>query len=121
MNANDTPNYTPTNAIDHRLPSRPRRHFLALSAGAAAGSLLPATSAIAADAPIATRPIPRTGERLPVVGLGTAIMFAGVMLIPPAFSVTVTLLGDYGVAYAAVGGLAAISGLLLVGGGRKSD
>ncbi len=60
-------------------------------------------------------------RRTEATGLGTAIMFAGVMLIPPAFSVTVTLLGDYGVAYAAVGGLAAISGLLLVGGGRKSD
>lgn len=57
-------------------------------------------------------------RRTEATGLGTAVMFAGVMLIPPAFSVTVTVLGDYGVAYAAVGGLAAISGLLLLGGGR---
>ena len=58
-----------------RLPSLPRRNFLELAAGAAAGSVLPAASSIAADAPVATRPIPRTGERLPVVGLGTAIIF----------------------------------------------
>ena len=57
------------------LPSLPRRNFLELAAGAAAGSVLPAASAIAADAPVATRTIPRTGERLPVVGLGTAIIF----------------------------------------------
>ena len=57
------------------LPSLPRRNFLELAAGATVGSVLPAASAIAADAPVPTRPIPRTGERLPVVGLGTAIIF----------------------------------------------
>lgn len=57
-------------------PTSPsRRHFLNAATGLAACSLLTAPSAIAADAPIATRPIPRTGERLPVVGLGTAIVF----------------------------------------------
>ena len=64
---------------DLDLPSLPRRSFLELAAGATAGaatgSLLPVASAIAADAPVPTRPIPRTGERLPIVGLGTAIIF----------------------------------------------
>ena len=69
------------------LPSLPRRNFLELAAGAAAGAALPAASSIAADAanaPIATRPIPRTGERLPVVGLGTAIISTSAMTRPSA-------------------------------------
>src|SRR5208282_6343273 len=37
---------------------------------------LAASLAAAADAPIMTRPIPSTGERLPVVGLGTAWKYA---------------------------------------------
>lgn len=57
-------------------------------------------------------------RRTEATGLGTGIMFAGVMLIPSAFSVAVTALGDYAVAYAVVGALAAVSGLLLLGGGR---
>jgi aryl-alcohol dehydrogenase-like predicted oxidoreductase len=53
-----------------------RREVLALGAGlgAAALGILPARAAAPA-APVLTRPIPRTGERLPVVGLGTAIVF----------------------------------------------
>jgi len=51
-----------------------RREVLALGAGfgAAALGIVPAG---AADTPVLTRPIPRTGERLAVVGLGTAIIF----------------------------------------------
>jgi aryl-alcohol dehydrogenase-like predicted oxidoreductase len=49
-----------------------RRDILALGGAiAAAAALRPA----AAAGPVMTRPIPRTGERLPVVGLGTAIVF----------------------------------------------
>lgn len=50
-----------------------RRDVLALAAGAAAA--LPLGLARAAGNPVLTRPIPRTGERLPAVGLGTAIIF----------------------------------------------
>lgn len=57
------------------LQSRPRRHFLELAAGAGAVACLPSFHALAAESPVLTRPIPRTGERLPVVGLGTAIIF----------------------------------------------
>jgi aryl-alcohol dehydrogenase-like predicted oxidoreductase len=51
-----------------------RREVLALGAGigAAALGIVPAR---AATTPVLTRPIPRTGERLPVVGLGTSIVF----------------------------------------------
>ena len=50
-----------------------RREVLALAAGFGAAAL-PFSRGFAA-APVLTRPIPRTGERLPVVGLGTAIVF----------------------------------------------
>lgn len=50
-----------------------RREVLALAAGAAAA--LPLGLARAAGSPVLARPIPRSGERLPVVGLGTAIVF----------------------------------------------
>jgi MFS family permease len=56
-------------------------------------------------------------RRTEAAGLGTGLMFAGVMLLPSAFSVAVTVFGDYAVAYAVVGALAAVSGLLLLGGG----
>ena len=51
-----------------------RREVLALGAGfgAAALGIAPVR---AADAPVLMRPIPRTGERLAVIGLGTAIIF----------------------------------------------
>jgi aryl-alcohol dehydrogenase-like predicted oxidoreductase len=53
-------------------PSLSRRTFLALSAGLGAAALpLPG---LAAD-PLLTRPIPHGGERLPCVGIGTAIVF----------------------------------------------
>jgi len=43
--------------------------------GAAALGLAPAGAATATAKPLLTRPIPRTGEQLAVVGLGTAIIF----------------------------------------------
>jgi len=53
-----------------------RRFTLKALAGTALAAALPASGpAGAADEPIATRPIPSSGERLPVVGIGTAIIF----------------------------------------------
>jgi aryl-alcohol dehydrogenase-like predicted oxidoreductase len=52
-----------------------RRNFLALGAGIGVAAAFRGAPAAAAAVPILTRPIPRTGERLPVVGLGTAIVF----------------------------------------------
>jgi len=54
-----------------------RREALAMTAGltAAALGIAPAGAATAPAKPLLTRPIPRTGERLAVVGLGTAIIF----------------------------------------------
>lgn len=51
-----------------------RRKFLALSVGSGVAAAVPDLSGWAATA-LASRPIPRSGERLPVVGLGTAIVF----------------------------------------------
>jgi aryl-alcohol dehydrogenase-like predicted oxidoreductase len=55
-----------------------RREALAMTAGlgaAAALGIAPVRAATAPAKPVRTRPIPRTGERLAVVGLGTAIVF----------------------------------------------
>jgi len=55
-----------------------RRRLLAASAGSALGALLSpyAASASAADEPVPARPIPQGGgERLPIVGIGTAVIF----------------------------------------------
>ncbi len=52
-----------------------RRDILALGAGIGVAAALPLASSFAAAGPVLSRPIPRTGERLPVVGLGTAIVF----------------------------------------------
>ena len=52
-----------------------RREILALATGIGVAAVLPLGRARAAAGPVLTRPIPRTGERLPVVGLGTAIIF----------------------------------------------
>ena len=54
-----------------------RREALAMTAGlgAAALGLAPAGAATATAKPLLTRPIPRTGEQLAEVGLGTAIIF----------------------------------------------
>ena len=67
--------------MTHYTHSRPRlftrRDMLALGAGIGAATLgiPPVHAQTAAMKPVLTRPIPRTGERLPVVGLGTAIVF----------------------------------------------
>jgi MFS family permease len=58
-------------------------------------------------------------KRTEATGLGSGIMFAGVMLMPSIFSVTVTFFDDYGIAYGCVGGLAALSGLLLFAARRS--
>ncbi|OGA35240.1 MAG: hypothetical protein A3G80_15480 [Betaproteobacteria bacterium RIFCSPLOWO2_12_FULL_62_13b] len=55
-------------------------------------------------------------RRTEATGLGAGVMFAGVMLMPSAFSVAITASGAYATAYAAAGLLAAVSGLLLLGG-----
>jgi len=52
-----------------------RRRFLAAAAGFAAGAVPYRGEALAAASPLLTRSVPRTGERLPAVGLGTAIVF----------------------------------------------
>jgi aryl-alcohol dehydrogenase-like predicted oxidoreductase len=52
-----------------------RREVLALGAGIGAAAALRIGPALAAAGPVLMRPIPRTVERLPVVGLGTAIIF----------------------------------------------
>ncbi|HYH41283.1 MAG TPA: aldo/keto reductase, partial [Burkholderiales bacterium] len=55
-----------------------RRRVLAAGAAAAAGGALGPLARLAnaaAEAPVMTRPIPRTGEPLPIVGIGTALIF----------------------------------------------
>ncbi len=52
-----------------------RREVLAFGAGIGAGAVLPLAPSFAAEGPLLTRPIARGGERLPAVGLGTAIVF----------------------------------------------
>jgi MFS family permease len=59
-------------------------------------------------------------KRTEATGLGSGIMFAGVMIMPSIFSVTVTFFDDYGIAYGCVGGLALLSGLLLFASKRSS-
>jgi aryl-alcohol dehydrogenase-like predicted oxidoreductase len=46
-----------------------------LGAGLGAAAVLRGAPSIAAAGPVLQRPIPRSGEQLPVVGLGTAIVF----------------------------------------------
>lgn len=50
-------------------------------------------------------------RRTEATGVGAAIMFAGVMVLPSAMSLAVALTGSYEAAYAAIGGLALIAGL----------
>jgi len=52
-----------------------RREILALGAGIGVAATFRNAPSFAATGPILSRPVPRTGERLPVVGLGTAIVF----------------------------------------------
>lgn len=52
-----------------------RRDMLALAAGLAAGTVPGLSLAQGAAKPLLSRKIPKTGELLPVIGLGTAIIF----------------------------------------------
>jgi aryl-alcohol dehydrogenase-like predicted oxidoreductase len=55
-----------------RFPSR--RHVLTLGVAVSAGAMIRAAHG-QVDRPLVTRPIPHSGEQLPVVGLGTAVAF----------------------------------------------
>jgi aryl-alcohol dehydrogenase-like predicted oxidoreductase len=55
-------------------PISSRRHVLSLGLAASAVALTRAAHG-QADQPLITRPIPHSGEQLPVVGLGTAVSF----------------------------------------------
>jgi len=59
-------------------------------------------------------------RRTEATGLGAGMMFAGVMVMPSAFSVAIAASGAYAAAYAGAGLLAAVSGLLLLGGGAAA-
>lgn len=52
-----------------------RRNLLRLSAGLGAAALAPQLGAQARPGPLLSRKIPKSGELLPVIGLGTAIIF----------------------------------------------
>ena len=52
-----------------------RRTFTAASLAALTGALGRFASLGHAQTPLATRPIPHSGERLPIVGIGTAVIF----------------------------------------------
>jgi MFS family permease len=53
-------------------------------------------------------------RRTEATGLGTAIMFCAVMLIPPLFGLSVTASGGFGLPYLVLGGLALGSAALLL-------
>lgn len=50
-------------------------HTTATGAAVAAGMLLPWTGVQAAGGPILTRPIPSSGERIPIIGMGSWVTF----------------------------------------------
>jgi aryl-alcohol dehydrogenase-like predicted oxidoreductase len=52
-----------------------RRAWLSTAAAAGACSLLPAASQAQAIAPVQKRPIPVSGEMLPIIGTGTAVIY----------------------------------------------
>jgi aryl-alcohol dehydrogenase-like predicted oxidoreductase len=61
-----------TSGTDHT-----RRRVLAAAAGTALAAFagrFPA-AALAAEEPVTTRPIPHSGEQLPIIGIGTAVIF----------------------------------------------
>jgi aryl-alcohol dehydrogenase-like predicted oxidoreductase len=63
--------------MNHRPPASPvfsRREALAAAAAGLAAAALPSIAA-AAEGALLTRPIPHSGEQLPVVGIGTAVIF----------------------------------------------
>jgi nitrate/nitrite transporter NarK len=53
-------------------------------------------------------------RRTEATGLGTAIMFAGGMLVPPTFGAVVTALGGYGAAYGIIAACALAGGLSMI-------
>ena len=53
-------------------------------------------------------------RRTEATGLGTALMFAAVMLIPPLFGVAVSSIGGYGSPYLALAALSAVSAVVLL-------
>ena len=53
-------------------------------------------------------------QRTEATGLGSGLMFAGVLLLPSLFSLAVTYFDDFGFAYACLGGLAVLAGFLLL-------
>jgi MFS family permease len=59
-------------------------------------------------------------RRTEATGLGSAAMFAGVLVLPSLATVLITTSGSYGLAYGVVGAMAAGAGLLLATGGRFS-
>jgi len=59
---------------DTRYHPLSRKDFLALATGTLAATAVPQPSA-AAVGPIATKPIPKSGENLPIIGLGTSRVF----------------------------------------------
>src|SRR5215469_10563067 len=56
----------------HQIGELTRRQALTLAGGFGLAPLLPAIPVAAQSRAVATRPIPSSGERLPVVGLGTS-------------------------------------------------
>jgi len=58
-------------------------------------------------------------QRTEATGLGSGLMFAGVLILPSLFSVAVTYFGDYGITYAVVGSVAALGGYLLLGSAKN--
>lgn len=58
-------------------PSISRRHWLTTTAALGAAALLPAQKSQAANGSLPTRSIPGTGERIPIVGLGTNRFYTG--------------------------------------------
>lgn len=74
--------YLPFMTMDHRNGSGPthltgisRRSFVSGAAASGFATLAAGRPAAAADEPPLTRPIPKSGERLPVVGMGSWITF----------------------------------------------
>lgn len=68
-----------------------RAQFLSRAAGAGAALALGGLPAVAAEAPLITRKIPKSGEAVPVVGLGTALSF-GYAGDQPAFDARKTVI-----------------------------
>ena len=60
-------------------------------------------------------------RRTEATGLGTGFRFAGVLMMPSAFAVTIAATGNYAVPYAVAGALAAAAGLLLPGGSQRVE